>query len=178
MGILRELNEQQAALLDILCFTDEEDPERAGLECSLAAIGYRKEGLIDYLSSILIELDNGIDNDKATIKRLNDRVKARQRGYDRLKELIEREMSMLVNGKGERIKKVDCKLATLSLRKSTSVVVDPQLDIATLPAEFVRVIPETREPDKIELARALKNGAEFDGVSLVEKESLNIKCVK
>lgn len=44
-----------------------------------------------------------------------------------------------------------------------------------LPPEFVRVIPEVREPDKTALAKALKAGQEIPGVALVQTQSLRIR---
>jgi hypothetical protein len=54
---------------------------------------------------------------------------------------------------------------TLAIQKNPpSVLVNVLPD--ALPEQFVRVIPEQREPDKKALLEAVKNGAEIDGVEL------------
>src|SRR5271157_4631941 len=62
--------------------------------------------------------------------------------------------------------KVEYAVGRISWRKSTSVnVVDP----AKVPAQYQRVIPERREPDKNAIGDALKAGQEVDGCELVTK---------
>jgi hypothetical protein len=60
----------------------------------------------------------------------------------------------------------------ISWRKSTSVNV---LDAGKIPAEFQRIIPERKEPDKIAIGDALKSGKAVEGAELVEKQSIQIK---
>ena len=53
-----------------------------------------------------------------------------------------------------------------------SVVIDAD---AQLPDEFMRVIPERREPDKTAIKDALKEGRAVEGCRLEQKESLRIR---
>ena len=71
---------------------------------------------------------------------------------------------------GEKLK--DARVS-IGWRKSSAVnVLAP---VESLPAEYVRVIPEQREPDKVALGAALKEGKEIAGVELVTRHSVQIK---
>jgi hypothetical protein len=63
---------------------------------------------------------------------------------------------------------------TLSSRKTSSVELDPELQPADLPEEFVRT-KTTYSADKTALAAALKAGSQIDGAKLVERRSWTIK---
>ena len=57
-------------------------------------------------------------------------------------------------------------------RKSEAVKIN---DGIAVPREYCRIIPETVEPDKIALKSALKSGVEIAGVSIEEKQNIQIK---
>jgi hypothetical protein len=65
------------------------------------------------------------------------------------------------------------KQGRVSWRKSTSVEVVVPAD--KLPAAYVRVVPERREPDKRAIGDALKDGVEIAGCALVEKLNIQVK---
>jgi hypothetical protein len=60
----------------------------------------------------------------------------------------------------------------ISWRESTSTEVQ---DFSKLPTEFIRIIPETREPDKAAIKDALKAGKEVAGAVLVVKQNIQLK---
>lgn len=71
------------------------------------------------------------------------------------------------------ISKMDSPFFTLAIRKNP-----PKLMIeenALIPHEYLRVIPEKLEPNKIEISRALKSGENIDGCYLVTTTRLEIK---
>ena len=60
---------------------------------------------------------------------------------------------------------------TISYRKTESIQID---DGADLPEEYVTTKIETK-PDKVALKKAIKDGQEIAGVSLVSKMSMSVK---
>ena len=62
----------------------------------------------------------------------------------------------------------------VSVRKSESVELDPELDLDELPEEFVVTTFEERA-DKAKLKKAIKEGAVINGVKIVESFSASVK---
>ena len=73
--------------------------------------------------------------------------------------------------KKKNVKKVDTGKFKVSLRKSKKVEI---LDETKIPLDYMNEKHEWT-PNKTELARALKAGAEIEGAVLVENESLQVK---
>lgn len=84
---------------------------------------------------------------------------------DKFKEYIKRALEI------SNVKKVDTGKFKVSLRKSKKVEV---LDETKIPLDYMKEKHEWT-PNKPELAKALKAGAEIEGVALVENESLQVK---
>jgi predicted deacetylase len=68
--------------------------------------------------------------------------------------------------------KLEFGIGKISWRESTSANI---LDAGKLPAEYQRVIPERREPDKIAIKEALKNGVDVPGAELVISQNIQLK---
>ena len=69
---------------------------------------------------------------------------------------------------GDKFKTVQC---SVSFRKSESVSVD---DETMIPAEYI-VEKITTAPDKVAIKKALKEGADIDGVHLVTSNNIQVK---
>lgn len=108
-----------------------------------------------------------IESIDAQIKRLQAMKKTITTRQEQLKEYLRH--NMIESG----ISKIDCPYFKISLRKAAkSVQVD---DADLLPDEYV-TIKTVISPDKNAIAKALKNGVEVNGASLVDgKQSLIIK---
>ena len=92
-----------------------------------------------------------------------DKEKNAKAKAEKYKEAIERALTM--SGK----KKVEAGLFTVSHRKSKQVDI---LDELKIPLEFMKL---EYKPIKTELAKHLKAGEVIEGVTLIEKESLQVK---
>lgn len=103
---------------------------------------------------------NGIDSE---IKRLTERKKFMQNNISNMKERMAETLQAV---EGNRLK---TDKFTFSFRKSTSVSIE---DETLIPPQFIKT--ETRI-SKSELTKALKNGEEIHGASLVENQSLSIR---
>lgn len=71
------------------------------------------------------------------------------------------------------INKMEAPFFTLALKKNP-----PKLMVAedaVIPRNYLRVIPERLEPNKLEISKALKNGTEIDGCRLETTTRLEIK---
>ena len=102
----------------------------------------------------------------AEIKRLTDRKKAINNRQEALKDYLR------YNMEASGIKKIECPLFTISLGKAPDKV--QIIDESAIPDEFIRTKVEIA-PDKVALAKALKDGKEIPGASLVQgKPSLRI----
>lgn len=70
--------------------------------------------------------------------------------------------------------RVEGTLFTLALQNNP-----PKVEVSVLPdalpAEYVRIVPEVHEIDKVALAKALKAGVEVPGAVLVTSQSLRIR---
>jgi len=71
---------------------------------------------------------------------------------------------------GEKLKNAS---VSIGWRKSTAVEVEAPVE--SLPAAYVRIVPETRAPDKKAIGDALKSGTAIDGCKLVERHSIQVK---
>jgi len=60
----------------------------------------------------------------------------------------------------------------ISWRSSKSVDITDSNDV---PIEFSRIIPESKEPDKIEIKKALESGKTFSWAKLIESQNIQIK---
>ena len=73
--------------------------------------------------------------------------------------------------KNNNINKIQTDLATFSTRKSKSTQID---NIEQIPSEFITV-KQTFQPDKTAIKKAIEEGIEVAGASVIENVSLKIK---
>ena len=103
------------------------------------------------------------DTLKKEAKRLNERAKVLANKADRVKEL----MKDAVLATGE--KKITTDLFNFSIRSSKSVHID---DLDELSREYVKM---TRTANKTLIKKALADGEEIPGCSMIENKSLNVR---
>jgi hypothetical protein len=92
------------------------------------------------------------------IKNAQDYKKKRLEAIDRIEADIK--ITMEVMGL-KKIDEPDCRVTIQAGREKVEI-----LDAGKIPVCFFRVIPETKEPDKVTMLKALKNGESIDGVKL------------
>ena len=103
-----------------------------------------------------------IDNE---IKRLQNLKKSRQKAVDTIKQRLESFMKVFDK------RKVESPTLTLSLRKSSSVLIE---DESLLPKKYIKK-KVTYAPDKTEIGKVLKRGEQVKGALLMENENLQLK---
>ena len=107
-----------------------------------------------------------IESDAAAVKAEKDNMAARQKALENKADSLRKYLAYALNGE-----KFSTARVAMSWRKSESVDIAPG---AALPAEFARTEVVTK-PDKVGLKAALKAGAEYEGITLVTKQNLQIK---
>lgn len=163
---LYELGEEQVALDDLSAMEDGEwTPELEALAVELLEKLVQKA---DAFGGYVRELEAREEVLDGEIKRLQDRKK---RVAARVQWMKSYGTFVLQRIGRPRIEGARFTLALHNNPPKVEVTVLPD----ALPPEYVRVIPEVREPDKTALAKALKSGQEIPGVALVQTQSLRIR---
>lgn len=104
-------------------------------------------------------IESGIEAIDAQIKRLQDRKKAIHSKSEWLRNYLKRNME------ATGINKIDCPLFSITLSKASTQV--EVTDESQIPDDYVKV-KTTVTPDKVLIAKALKDGADIPGAMLVE----------
>jgi len=92
------------------------------------------------------------------IKNAQEYKKARTAAIERIEADIK--ITMEVMGL-KKIDEPDCRITIQPGRERVEI-----LDASKIPACFLRIIPETKEPDKVNILKALKAGEAVDGVQI------------
>lgn len=120
---------------------------------------------LDNIACYIKNLNSDIDALKAEEKALAERRKHKENKVESLKKYLSSSMQFAGMTKFESARCV------LSFRKSSELVIDENAKISE---EYINV-KITEEPDKKALKEAIKNGATFEGVRVVEKQNIQIK---
>jgi hypothetical protein len=101
-------------------------------------------------------------------KRLILKSKQLEQKNESLKNYLEQNMRQL------KINKIEADTFSIKFRKLPDMV--DILPMAHIPDMYMRIVPETKEPDKKALLQALKEGEILDGVNLIyNRTKLEIK---
>ena len=133
----------------------------------------------DLQELIAIELEKKSNNIIYAIKNIESNNIAIDAEIERLKAIKERNVKnvdsiknhILNFMKTNNIDKIQTDLATFSTRKSKSTQID---NIEQIPSEFITV-KQTFQPDKTAIKKAIEEGREVAGVTIIENVSLQIK---
>jgi hypothetical protein len=140
---------------------NEETGEVKSLADYLEELNATKETKINNLGCYCKNTQYLIDGLKAEKKNLDERMKVAQKKLDSAMEYLK----TVTEGK-----KYETPQFTVSYRKSQSVEIK---DGADIPPEFL--VPQEPKADKKALKKAMKDGAVFEGISLVEKVNMSVK---
>lgn len=110
-------------------------------------------------------LDSDIEALKNEEKTLAERRRVKENKLERLKQYLSDNLQVA------GMQKFESPRCVLSFRKSEQVVIS---EGAEIPEEFI-IRKVTEQPDKKLLKDAIKQGFEFDGISIVENKNLQIK---
>jgi hypothetical protein len=163
---LYEITEQYAEVQKLLDQDDSESMAEAVSE-TMGLIEADFEEKAQNIVALAFNVESDISGIDEQIKRLQDRKKAIQNKAESLREYLRYNMDR------SGIDKISCPLFTITLSKASKQV--EVTDEQALPDDFVRV-KTTVSPDKVSIAKALKEGADVPGAVLVDgKRRLTIK---
>jgi len=137
--------------------------------------GEISEILNSYLDKLEIERDIKIGNvcryyksllaESEMVKSEAKKLIERSRVTENKAEYLKKYLAVFVD-EGERFQDENSKV---SWRKSEMVIIKDDIDV---PKEYQRI---TIAPDKTGLKKAIKAGEEFEGISIIEKQNIQIK---
>ena len=132
---------------------------------------------IEKLEALEMERDSKISGIACWIKNLKAEAEAvkvekqnlakRQQVAENKAESLKEYLTAYLNGAKYKDARV-----SISYRKSTTVEIDEDVDLKTLPEDCQKI---TIEPRKTVLKKKLEDGQEFDGVRLVENSNIQIR---
>lgn len=163
MKSLYELTADYNAVLTLL---DNEDIDFDVVADTLEAIEENINDKAENYAKLIRKFEAEEKAIKEEAKRLTDRAKTSANRAERLKTALFERL------KRSNIQKVEGKIFTISFRNSTAVNV---VDQSLIPDELMRVVPETKAPDKLAIAERLKAGEVVAGCELQTNQSLQIK---
>jgi hypothetical protein len=157
---------EEAVALDGLTAMDEGEwtPEAEALAIELTAKLVAKADTFGAYMQTLSAQDVSINDE---ITRLAARRKAILNKSARLKRYALMAMQTMDQTK------IEGKLFTLTVQQTPPSV--EVVDDSALPAEYVRIVPESKAPDKVAIAKALKAGVEVPGCFLTTTQTLRIR---
>lgn len=164
MGIkkLYDLDKAREAIID--AFTDQETGDLID-----------KEAMHKYLDENDAEYEKNVESVAISIKNHDDFIERIDKELKRLTAMKKTEtntVKSLKSGLADCLggKKFKTEKFTISYRKSEAVEIT---DGASVPDEFL--VEQAPKIDKIGLKKALKGGAVIDGVSLIERQNIQVK---
>lgn len=161
---LFEINERLDEVLTLIEANGGElSPEAESL---IATLETSRDAKIKAIVGIIHHEEARIDACNKEMKRLNELCDKAERKRDWLKSYLG-----ICIGTGSAY---DGGTFKIGWRKASKVEIDPEF-VHELPQEFLRVIPEKREPDKIALKKALEAGMTLNGVTLKQEQHIQIR---
>jgi hypothetical protein len=154
MANLYEINEQ---ILNCVDMETGEIVDSDKLQDLQLAFDEKVEGIACWIKNLL--------SDAAAIKAEKDALAEREKACKNKAESLKNYLSSVLSGTKFKSPKV-----SISYRKSESVEV---VDVTRVPEEFLKYAEPT--VDKTKVKEAIKNGMELKGVSLIEKQNIQIK---
>lgn len=163
---LYEISEQYKAVQNLI-ESDDSGSMRDAIADTMQMIAGDFKDKAQAVVSLTLNMDGNITALENEIQRLQDRKKVIQNRVDSVRDYLKHNME------STGISKIECPLFIITLSKPAKQV--EITDEALLPYEFVRV-KTTVAPDKLGIAKAIKEGRQITGAILVDGASrLTIK---
>lgn len=154
---MANLYEIDAQIMSCVDFETGEIIDEEKLQALQLEFNQKVEGIALWIKNLLAEAK--------MIKEEKDNLAARQKSCENKAESLKRYLSSALDGEKFKTAKV-----SISYRKSESVEVE---DISLLDDDYLKF--KEPEADKTKIKTALKNGVALEGVTLVEKNNIQIK---
>jgi hypothetical protein len=149
-------------------FSDEELPEEV-IRDTLA--GIQSEFEVKALN--VAALIKNMQADANAMKDAESSIYDRRKRLERRIENLERYLLLNIQGAGLEGKPIESPEHYIAIKKCPASV---QIEAgAVIPDEYMRIVPQKKEPDKNLLKEAITNKKEIKGVSLIQNTKLVIK---
>jgi hypothetical protein len=160
-------------LLDQIYFFDPEDEQDAEelerLYKSLERTRGDIANMLEWLAKIKVEMKAITEGRAEVARKATKRLRSAENAEKRMGDFI---LGIMINND---IKKVSGDILDIRTQLSPGKLVYANgFDVDSLPDECIKIIPEQHVPVAAEIARRLKDGAEFDGVTLIKELGLRI----
>ena len=165
---LYNIESELAQLVSLREEMAESGEDTAAVDQQIAEYAAREITKVDGIRAYLRHCDFMEDGAKAEAHRLQELASLWAARKARLGAIVLRVMQD--NG----LTRLEGRTGTLAVRANPPKV-EVQEDLDLLPVEYVRVVPETRQPDKKAIAAAVKAGEAVPGARLVTRERLEIR---
>ncbi|MBJ8031050.1 siphovirus Gp157 family protein [Bacillus cereus group sp. N21] len=143
----------------------EDGVDPSALEDTLQAIEESIQDKAQNTALVIRNLEADVDAIKAEEKRLADRRKAIENNCKNLKDYLYQQMTAV------EMKRIKGTIVTVGIQKNPA-----SLDIAedaTVPPEYM--VPQPAKVDKKSLLAAVKDGMQWDGITLRQSEGIRIR---
>jgi len=159
---LYEICTEMQVILDRIDPDDEKS--LAETETSLQCLELDKEKKVINIGRLI----KNLSAESLAIKTEIDNLAARKKSLDRQAEWLENYLTNTISGE-----KFNDPTVSISWRKSTSVNIT---DADAVPEEFLKVVPESRVPNKMLIKDLLMTGSPYvPGAELITKLNLQVK---
>ena len=158
---LWEIDKRINEILENDFYIDEETGE-VFLPESLDDLSVERTEKIENIALYIKNLKSEAEAIKSEVESLKSRADIKKKKAERLTDYLDKILG------GE---KLETPKVALSYRKSTSVNIENE---EIIPDEFMTIKTE-KKPNKVAIAKSLKNGETVIGCELVEKQNLQIK---
>lgn len=162
---MRSLYEINQAYLDLFNKVDPETGEVLFDDDDIDSIAEEFEQKADNIACLIKDKEAMIKARKSEMEGLKERNEREQKQVDHLKKYLLQSLQL------RNTKKLETARNVIGMRNSVAVNIK---DVADIPEKYIRT-KVSKEPNKVEISKALKEGIEVPGCSLIEKTSLIIK---
>lgn len=167
MPTFAEIQEEISSMLSIPDDELDEDQKKA-MDAYLDELASQEAAKVDSFAQFIKLQSDRVDSLKKESRRLAERAKSAENRIAWLKAYYADQMI------SRGLKKISGDIYALSLRKTLSVDIQKDLDLLTLPENYLRR-KEIIEADKETIKESLKDGLPVPGCKLVEKMNLQIR---
>jgi len=165
---LYEIREEYLKAMDSLVVNEDGEILNANeIEELKGDFDEKTEAVACYIKDLIAETEALENEKKACAERFDTRINANTRRIDWLKDYL------TFNVRSVGMNKFDTSKVSISFRKSEKVEIPDEFQI---PEAYMKVTTTvTKKPDKTLIKKAIKEGNEVNGATLVVKDNIQLK---
>ena len=143
---------------------EQEEITEEEMKDMMDVISVEMEDKMESVIGYMLSLKDDMEQIKSNIQRLSEMKRSKDRALERMKKYVKSNMEKLDK------KKIETSIGSVSLRKTTKVIVDEEkIDFSFKTRKVVWSV------NKTEIKKAIKSGEKVEGAYIEENKSLSIK---